>query len=82
MLLPSFVFRRFNNRANTMPCKNCTCKSVYSSDYVEADASPLATQTKKFFAEQEAARAASPAGFYDRHCSANPSAPECKIYED
>jgi hypothetical protein len=55
---------------------------IYDSDYVEIDPSPLATQSKKFVAEEEARRAASPAGFYDRFCGENPSAPECKIYED
>ena len=71
--------------ACSKPCYSCDCENrdtVYCNDYIEADASPLATQAKKFLAEEEARRAASPAGFYDRYCGENPSAPECKIYED
>lgn len=71
--------------ACSTPCSSCDCEgrdTVYCNDYIEADASPLTTQHRKFFAEEEARRAASPAGFFDRFCGENPSAPECKIYED
>ena len=63
------------------PCKNCTCDSVYEVEAFEIDPSPLATQAKKFL-EEEAKRIASPASFYERFCSENPRAQECKIYED
>jgi hypothetical protein len=34
------------------PCKNCKCeKSVYDSDYIEVDNSPLAKQQAAFLAE-------------------------------
>ena len=34
------------------PCDNCKCKkSVYDSDYIEVDNSPLAKQQAKFLAE-------------------------------
>jgi hypothetical protein len=34
------------------PCSNCKCKkSVYDSDYIEADNSPLAKQQAKFLDE-------------------------------
>ena len=55
-------------------CTNCTCaKSVspYDSDYTEIDASPLATQQRKWLE--------SPASFYFRDCAANPSASHCRI---
>lgn len=86
-MVPYLFAMRQMVRANnqTTPEDSMTCKtpcSVYCGDYVEIDPSPLATQAKKFLAEEEARRAASPAGFFDRHCGENPSAPECKIYED
>ena len=68
---------RMNLMACTTPCKSCTCDSVYDSDYVEGDPSPLATASKKFLTEQEN----SPAGFLDRFCKEEPGAPECKIHE-
>lgn len=64
-----------------MACKNCTCNTVYNSDYIEADPSPLTTQTRKFFAEEEE-RLASPASFFERYCDENPSAVECKIHDN
>lgn len=63
------------------PCKNCSCDSVYSSDYVELDASPMTTQAVQFI---EGLRATVPVDFWARFCEAaeNASAAECKIYED
>ena len=55
-MIPSFCLTRLNHRFNTMtcktPCKNCKCeKSVYDSDYIEVDNSPLAKQQAAFLAE-------------------------------
>ena len=80
-MVPYLFAMRQMVRANN-PTTEESMHQVYESDYVEIDPSPLATQAKKFVAEEEARRAASPAGFYDRFCGENPSAPECKIYED
>ena len=91
LLFPYLSFQRLNQRYQEepmscpTPCSKCSCEdrdTVYCNDYVEIDPSPLATQAKKFLVEEEAKRAASPAGFFERYCSENPSAPECKIYED
>ena len=90
LLFPYLSFQRLNQRYQEepmscpTPCSKCSCEdreTVYCNDYVEIDPSPLATQAKKFLAE-EAKRAASPASFYERFCNENPSAQECKIYED
>ena len=55
-MIPSFCLTRLNHRFNTMtcktPCKNCNCeKSVYDSDYIEVDNSPLAKQQAVFLAQ-------------------------------
>lgn len=55
-MIPYFCFANLNHRLNTMtcktPCSNCKCKkSVYDSDYIEADNSPLAKQQAKFLDE-------------------------------
>ena len=55
---------------------------MYSSNYVEVDPSPMATQTIRFFEELEAKKAATSRNFWDSFCELNSSAPECKIYED
>jgi len=52
----AFWYTRLNYRFNTMtckkPCDNCKCKkSVYNSDYIEADNSPMAKQQAAFLAE-------------------------------
>lgn len=75
---------RLNQRyqEDTMACSNCTCNTVYNSDYIEIDPSPLATQGLKLLAEEEAKRKASPAGFFDRFCDENPWAGECKIHDN
>ena len=56
--------------------------NVYTSDFAEVDASPLTTQTLKFFAELEAQKAETGRNFWDSFCELNSSAPECKVYED
>jgi len=77
-MIPGFCLTRLNQRYNTMtckaPCRNCTCDTVYNSDYIEADASPLTTQQRKWLD--------SASSYFDRVCTINPSAPECRIYED
>ena len=55
-MIPYFCFTNLNHRYNTMtcktPCDNCKCeKSVYDSDYIEADNSPMAKQQAAFLAE-------------------------------
>ena len=56
--------------------------SIYETEYFEIDPSPMATQAIKFLKEEEERFAASPANFFERFCGENPSAPECRIYED
>ena len=51
------------------------------TEYYEADPSPLATQTVKFFNELEAEKAATGQNFWDSFCELNSSAPECKTYD-
>ena len=74
------LLTRLNQRyqENTMtcktPCAKCTCvksASPYDSDYTEVDASPLATQQRKWLE--------SPASFYFRDCTTNPAAAHCRI---
>lgn len=60
-MIPSFCLTRLNQRLNTMtcktPCSNCKCeKSVYDSDYIEADNSPMAKQQAAFLAERFGAK--------------------------
>jgi hypothetical protein len=55
--------------------------SPYTSDYTEIDPSPLATQSRKFLAEQEAAEAAKPSNFFARECLENPSSPHCRVFD-
>ena len=51
--------------------------NIYDNDYTEVDSSPMATQQQKFLKEYF-----SPARFFERHCAANPDAPECRVFED
>ena len=55
------------------PCKFCKCvkESVYDSNYIEIDPSPLATQM--------AAWLESPSSFYFRDCAVNPDSAHCRI---
>ena len=48
--------------------------SIYNHDYIEADASPMATQQHKWLE--------SPATYLDRLCALEPGAVECKTYGD
>lgn len=83
MLLPSFIFSRFNNRANAMPCKNpCDkCKSKAVCGHLdrddafpfESDNSPLARQQEKWLNSSST--------FYDRHCALHPESDLCRIYD-
>lgn len=66
--------------ACSKPCSNCSCETVYTSDYQEIDASPLATQQRKYFEEYDAAPK-SPVSFFDKECEINPSAKGCLIYD-
>lgn len=62
------------------PCSNCSCETVYTSDYQEIDASPLSTQQRKYFEEYDAAPK-SPVNFFEEDCKKNPSAKGCLIYD-
>ena len=62
------------------PCKNCTCDTVYSSDYVEIDPSPMATQQSRYLADLKAVQAK--ASYWDVFCTTDPSAPECKVHDN
>ena len=64
------------------PCAKCTCvkSSIYDSDYVEIDASPMATQQQRFIADLVAVQ--KKASYWDVFCTTDPSAPECKIYDN
>ena len=81
-MIPGFCLTRLNQRyqEDTMtcntPCARCTCEptSIYNHDYIEADASPMATQQRKWLE--------SPATYLDRLCALEPGAVECKTYED
>ena len=83
-MIPGFCLTRLNHRFNTMPCSTpcakCTCKSPcghldYSDDFpFEADRTALGTQQAKWLD--------SPSTYFERLCSTDPSAPECRIYED
>ena len=53
---------------------------MFDHDYTEIDPSPMATQQQRFIADLEAVQAK--ANYWDIYCGTNPSAPECKIYED
>ena len=53
------------------PCKKCACESVYDSDYIEADASPMATQQRKWLE--------SPSTFFERECVLRPNSTHCRI---
>ena len=62
------------------PCPNCSCESVYTSDYQEVDSSPLASQQRKYFEEYDATPK-SPVNFFEEDCKKNPSARGCLIYD-
>jgi len=52
MLYSPLSLYRLNIMACQTPCKNCNCKkSVYDSDYIEVDNSPLAKQQAAFLAQ-------------------------------
>ena len=53
---------------------------MIDNDYIEIDPSPMATLQQRFIADLEAIQAK--ATYWDVHCTIDPSAPECKIYED
>ena len=83
-MIPGFCLTRLNHRFNTMPCSTpcakCTCESPcghldYSDDFpFEADRTALGVQQDKWLN--------SPSTYFERLCSTDPSAPECRIYED
>lgn len=50
------------------------------SECQEIDASPLATLQKRYVDDLEAIQAK--ADYWDVYCTTDPSAPECKLYED
>ena len=50
------------------------------SEYQELDASPMATLQQRYVADLESIQAK--ASFWDVYCTTDPSAPECKVYED
>ena len=50
--------------------------NVFETEVFEADASPMATQQRKFLDEYF-----SPANFFERLCLLDPSAPECREYD-
>ena len=69
-------------------CQQCSCSkptpaspSMFDLEYYEADPSPLATQTVKFFNQLEAEKAATGQNFWESFCELNSSAPECKTYD-
>jgi hypothetical protein len=52
MLYSPLSLYRLNIMACQKPCNNCNCKkSVYDSDYIEVDNSPLAKQQAAFLAQ-------------------------------
>lgn len=55
---------------------------MLNQDYLEIDASPLATMTLNFFEDLQAQKEAKGSNFWENFCELNSSAPECKIYED
>ena len=71
-----FFFNK-SNQPKTMACKKLceTCRrnkqSVYDSDYIEIDPSPLASQMGAWLS--------SPSSFYFRDCAVNPDSPHCRI---
>ena len=54
--------------------------NVYDNDYTEIDPSPMATLQRRYVADLVAIQAK--ATYWDVYCSTDPSAPECKVYED
>lgn len=50
--------------------------NIYETETFEADASPMSTQQARFLSEYF-----SPANFFERLCSLDPSAPECREYD-
>ena len=81
-MLPTFFnLYRMNLMACATPCAKCTCESAPcgpldrdDQTVFEADASALATETKKWFE--------SPSNFFQIECALNPSSTHCKIFED
>ena len=83
MIPYGLLFHRLNQRYQEepmtckAPCAKCTCvksTSPYDSDYVEIDASPMATQQRKWLE--------SPATYLDRLCALEPGAVECRVYDN
>ena len=50
--------------------------NIYEDAVFETDASPMTTQQSKFLEEYF-----SPANFFERLCTLDPSAPECREYD-
>lgn len=84
-MISQSIFFRLNHRYNYVtcktPCNNCTCNSKpcdyldYDNDFpFEADHTPLGYLQDRWLN--------SPSTALERHCALNPSAVECKIYED
>ena len=60
-------------------------QNVYDSDFVETDASPLTTQTLRYFEELRVKNSFSArygSRLWETFCELNASEPECKVYED
>ena len=89
----SFLLQMFGQPDQDPPkhcenCEQCSCskstpatESMFDLECFEADPSPLATQTIKFFNELEAEKAAAGQDFWERFCELDSSAPECKTYD-
>lgn len=69
-MIPGFCLTRLNLRYNQMPQPTFS-SSIYDSDYIEIDASPMATQQKEWLE--------SPSSFYFRECTVNPNSHHCRI---
>ena len=76
-MIPGFCLTRLNQRYQEepsmtckTPCKNCTCDTVYSSDYIEADPSPMATQQRQWLE--------SPSTYFMRECAIRPNSAHCR----
>lgn len=51
--------------------KNFACETVYDSDYIEADPSPMAAQQRKWLE--------SPSTYFERECVLRPDSAHCRI---
>ena len=50
------------------------------SEYQEIDASPMATLQQRYIADLVAVQAK--ASYWDVYCTTDPSAPECRVYDN